>query len=342
MKTSTYKILMALALLTASCGQESEDFSVPAENAVPIGFSATLSGTTGNDWPVTRATGEITSGSLNSFGVFAAYTGLHKYSESNVSPDFMYNEQVSLESGAWTYSPLRYWPNGEGEDASLPRYVSFFAYAPFGGSCISDFSQKNELGDPWLTYRLADDISGQEDLLYAMQLDQSKQATNQNVRFNFQHALACAGDKVTISMSDDMATALGTMTLRLTDVSIDYKLTSKAKLVLWNNGSANWQPILSENATVNRSVTLMDNGEWELNTDNPWTDENHGVLYIPLTVGGNVQTAEVHIAYDIYFNDIKLAELSKSGTLTIHLSDYADAYQPGKQLDLNITLQNID
>lgn len=334
---------MVFALLATSCGQQSEETLPPYEAAVPVAFSASLSGTTGEDWPVTRATGEINSSNLNSFGVFATYTGLHKYSESNVSPDFMYNEQVSLESGVWNYYPLRYWPNGEGEDASLPRYVSFFAYAPFYGRCISDFSQKTEKGDPWLTYRLADDISSQEDLLYAMQLDKSKQATNQNVRFDFQHALACAGDKVTISMSNEMASALGTtMRLILTDVSIDYKLTSKAKLVLWHNGTANWQPIMSENATVTRSITLLRGGDTKLTPDTPWTNEGNGVLYIPLTVGGNEQTAEVHISYDIYFNDIKLTELSKSGTISIRLSEYADAYRPGRQLDLNITLQNID
>lgn len=335
---------IAFIMLGASCtGHDEAVDAIAPQGGDAISFA--VKGVAVSDAD-TRAKGEINAGSLTnqSFGVFASYTGLHKYSDSNVSSDFMYNEEVGYDNttNVWTYSPLRYWPNGEGEDANLPHYVSFFAYAPYGSSCVSGFINSHETGDPWISYKLADDIANQDDLLYAMKLDQTKQGISEHVIFDFQHALACVGDQVSISMSDEMANALGTMTLKLTDVSIDYTLTSKAKLVLWNSGTANWQPILSENTTVTRSVTLLSGGNVEINTNTPWTDNDHGVFYIPLTVGGNLQTAEVHISYDIYIGDTKIDELSTSGTVTLILSDYPDAYKSGKQLDINITLKNID
>ena len=78
------------------------------------------------------------------FGVFASYTGMHKYSAVTVKPDFMYNDHVFWNStpGVWEYSPLRYWPNGEGDvdglTGNVPHYVSFFAYAPFSHGADAD------------------------------------------------------------------------------------------------------------------------------------------------------------------------------------------------------------
>ena len=340
----TYSLAIASILLIASCSKQ--DGAI--ENITPQGdaISFAVKAVSASE-ATTRATGEINNISnlqSNSFGVFASYTGLHKYSDSNVSSDFIYNEEVSYDPvEGWTYSPVRYWPNGEGEDAALPHYVSFFAYAPYNSPCISDVSNAHEAGDPWITYKLAADVDNQEDLLYAMQLDKTKQAVGDRVTFEFQHALACVGDHVSISMSDELNTALGRKTLKLTDVSIDYTLTAKAKLMLWNNGTANWQPILSENATVVRSVSLLSSGNEEITTTSPWTDSNHGVFYIPLTVADNVQKAEVHISYDVYDeNDTKVDELSKSGTVTLKLSDYPDAYKAGKQLDIDIILKNLN
>lgn len=338
----TLSLAIAPILLIASCSGHDE--AIEGINPSGDAISFAVKGVTASE-ATTRAMNEISANVLTnySFGVFASYTGLHKYSDSNVSSDFMYNEQVSYDnSDGWTYSPVRYWPNGEGEDAALPRYVSFFAYAPYNSACISDISNAHEAGDPWITYKLAANVDDQEDLLYAMQLDQTKQSTSDCVYFEFQHALACAGEHITISMSDELASALDTKTLKLTDVSIDYTLTAKAKLVLWNNGTANWHPILSENATVVRSISLLSGGNNEVTTNSPWTDNGHGVFYIPLTVGGNDQKAEVHISYDIYEGDSKLDELSTSGTVTLKLSDYADAYKAGKQLDIDITLKNLN
>lgn len=106
------------------------------------------------------------SDGANGFGVFAYYTGKDTYAQYqkttyNVSgaistadhaPNFMYNQQVYYNSSAWTYSPIKYWPNEgvnnttnknvddqDGDNKNNPAttsyenggYVSFFAYAPY-------------------------------------------------------------------------------------------------------------------------------------------------------------------------------------------------------------------
>jgi len=250
----------------------------------PIEFSAVM-----DTAAVTRTAsyeiGSVAALQGRGFGVFASYTGLHKYSDSDVISDFMYDQKVEYTSGAWTYSPKLYWPNGEGEAAGAtglnPHYVSFFAYAPYSdavatapatnpaGYCIPEFNDAHAEGDPWLTYRLIDqpNLKIQTDLLFAKPLlDQSKPATGSRLSFSFRHALACVGDRVTIGLSDDMWQSLKTMVdhtvwekveVKLTSVKLTYNLTERAKMVLWNDGTTpNWQTELGEESLTERTVEL--------------------------------------------------------------------------------------
>ena len=119
-----YLILMTAATLVAACSNDADEVEsgyVPSNNA--IAFDAST-----DDELTTRASGEIndnTTLQAVSIGVFGSYTGALKYENTTVSPDFMYNEKVTYESGKWTYRPVKYWPNDSRE------YVSFFAYAPY-------------------------------------------------------------------------------------------------------------------------------------------------------------------------------------------------------------------
>ena len=381
-------VLCSTAALLAACsGDGSNDISETCHpgqvcSQPAISFSAAMAGE-----GTTRATGDITTNNglstSGGFGVFAAYTGLHKYADSNVSADFMYNQQVtSADDGAsWTYSPVVYWPNGEGEtggpSAANPHYVSFFAYAPYSDAeytaedemagrnadyCISGFSYAHEQTDPWLTYRLHSDVSKQVDLLYAVpRIDQTKQLTNQQISFTFNHALACAGDQLTITMTDGMKSEINALyrgsgtsvEVRITGVTVTYTLTSKARLSLWSNPEAlqatpNWQPIISEKFTTERTVVLQDmeaspvvmyRYDGTEATYNAWQDSGHGVYYIPIETGGNVQTANLAVSYDIVI--IRPAgeeKMTKTGEVTMKLKDYADAYQAGKHLYFMATL----
>ncbi len=105
------------------------------------------------------------------FGVIAFYTESSKYQESttSVEPNFMYNTKVSGDG--WTYSPIKYWPNGGQNQGSTSddgaQYVSFFAYAPYKAvaastgtaddkatSGITALSSNAVSGDPTVSYTL--------------------------------------------------------------------------------------------------------------------------------------------------------------------------------------------
>lgn len=310
MKRCAIAVLLSL-LAGAACNR----IERPEEEKVPIAFSAAVSGDIS-----TRASGMIgddASLQAGGFGVFGCYTGLHNYSESDANSSFMYNQKLEWVPGdaRWEYNPVKYWPGEEGHK------VSFFAYAPYsecnGTGCIPSCVRYQETADPWVMYRIAENPDDQVDLLYATPLlDQTKMAVNERLEFTFKHALACVGENVTISTSATGVT--------LKEVSIDYTLTAKGRLVLWNRGSANWTPIQSEDVVTVRSVSLLTGGHEPL----PKTFSGQGLFCIPAEAAGYPQKATMHVTYVV--NNVEhtaTSELMLKGLL-----------QEGKTLDINITL----
>lgn len=394
-------LLTLCSLLLAACSTDdgTTTGTIPS-GTEPVLFSASMGSANKG---VTRANNDIdedgTKGTAlktvyggRGFGVFGCYTGLHYYSESNVSPNFIYNQQVTWDgSSSWTYSPLKYWPNGEGETNSTlvtgsnPHYVSFLAYAPYSDEvspdpenkpadyCITSFSRQGETGNPWLTYRLHSDLEKQVDLLCAQPvLDQQKPADGAPVQFTFRHALACVGDNIKVACTDGLQNQIkgrvnaSTKHARLvvTELKIEYTLTSKARLVLWyvdnntNDAPLNWQTILSEALQTKRTISLLKaddssddktvhyyNGTTTTATDEPYEVEGKGVYYIPTELDGYPQTVKVSINYHIETStngtDWRKEE-DIVGSSTLKLSNYPLAYQSGKHLYINIALGTMD
>lgn len=367
-------------LLMTAC---SNDEGTPAVTTIPKGdqpvmFNAALA--TGGSG-TTRANNQVNDianlKSVGGFGVFACYTGLHGYSDSNAHPDFMYNDHVTWDNvnNVWTYSPIKYWPNGEGEadgvTGSNKHYVSFFAYAPYSdnasgatGYCIPSFSQQQEIGNPWLTYRLHTDVAQQVDLLCASPLiDQSKPASvSEHLLFNFSHALACVGDRIKLRCSDEMKSTIAAkladgsvytnVEVLLTDVSITYTLTEKGRLVLWNGGEMNWETILSEAPQTTRTVNIISGTAQQVYvkahdadaTVNHWEDTGHGVFYIPIELSTYPQKALISVTYQVRYTKSAggaVEDPSVTGTATIILNGYPNAYQPGKHLYFDVTVDNV-
>ena len=107
--------------------------------------------------------GVITTNGLNStkalsaveYGVFGYHSGTTAFgtwcswnpgtTQANVMPNFMYNQEIEWNTtlNAWTYSPVKYWPNGvdaanatanpsyTATEADAQQKLSFFAYAPY-------------------------------------------------------------------------------------------------------------------------------------------------------------------------------------------------------------------
>ena len=211
MKKHLFFAATALAML-ASCSQ-SDDLSAPvvAENTQPQAIEfGTYVGKNVN----TRAgqTGSITSAQVlankGGFGVFAYYTGDNDYlgttsvnptttpvtlttpQASAMAPNFMYNQQIEgtdATTPVWTYSPVKYWPNGNttaddqdnnaGDhpaEGSLGGKVSFFAYAPYvtkaaadgTGTGIISMSDNSATGNPTITYKMQAGNANPVDLLW--------------------------------------------------------------------------------------------------------------------------------------------------------------------------------
>jgi len=330
-------ISIVMLVLLSSCSVIDEDFSgchsdgrQTPDGAIAFSVTdgdSTVRGTSRTPVGTVTLDGSGSTQSLRAtgFGVFACHTGNHPYASSTVTSNFMWNQQVSYESGnkVWGYSPVKYWPSDEGGNV---EYVTFFAYAPFSSadgsnnasSCITDFSTTTEEGDPWLIYQLGgtetDWKSKQVDLLYAFSKDKHNDTETATVGLNFHHALACAGDQIEIALSDELQSRLkaeagavgGEVTLTMTSMELDYTLLRKGRLVLNGNDQPNWQTVSSENPMVHRQLTidgpmtLASATSSSVTADNPiMSTSGNGVFYIPLNLAGNTQTLNVNVAYRV-------------------------------------------
>ena len=190
-------LLFAAATLAglASCSQnEIENINNPQDNAIQfgtyLGQSATTKGTE------TTTTSIQTSG----FGVSAFYTGQNNFGAmQTATPDFMYDQKVeySPSSGAWSYSPIKYWPTTQGDK------LSFFAYAPYRTN-ENGISLKSEntshAGAPTLSITLQSPDK-MIDFVAASVIDAKHDNTTHNdkVTFNFLHEMTRVGIKAKVS-----------------------------------------------------------------------------------------------------------------------------------------------
>ena len=154
----------AAAMMLASCSEKMDFTQADLQNAANSPSNEVQFGTYMGRTATTRAevTQSYTNGAIGNgdadkrgitdltkaqFSVFAYSTGATNYTiASNTSiPNFMYNQKIywddAVSSGAWVYSPVKYWPNGiDADNASDPSKtalqkeegkLSFFAYAPY-------------------------------------------------------------------------------------------------------------------------------------------------------------------------------------------------------------------
>ena len=166
-----------LALLLVGCSGEQADSveqpngSATQSNLGSVRFDAYQQRSiTRSGWAGTLTLDQLKQPEANGggFGVFAYYTDLKKYDQTYV-PNFMYNQGVFWNSalGIFDYTPVVYWPNEYGFDASSDDedHLTFFAYAPYvrhssaaAGSVpdatygIIGFSRNNATGDPMVRY----------------------------------------------------------------------------------------------------------------------------------------------------------------------------------------------
>ena len=296
--------LAALALLAAACNRE---VMSPDEGREVIDFSA------GFAQDATKASGEKASLANNDkIGVFACYTGDIPYNLTSVSPDFMYNQEVTYNESNWTYSPVKYWPNNDSER------ISFFSYYPYISSeaalaatdGIIGFSNANAKGDPWLVFKLPKGAPAtQTDLMYGTpRIDVQKQSVSDKVSFTLNHALACIADGVSVQMSDELYDLMkGQMDISITGLKIEYSnLTTKARLVLNTTVGPNWKEVISGELLSSRTYTSAAitgktfSKEATSNPEAMTIDSGNGLFYIPLQIAGQpMPRAEITLSYTV-------------------------------------------
>ena len=256
---------MATMLVGTGCSSDEVVNDYSPENAIQFGTYV------GRDAESRAHITSIDKLANEGFGVFAYYTEQQTFdTKTDATPNFMYNQKVSSNSGTeqtvsggkgwsgeWTYSPLKYWPN------NVDDKVSFFAYAPYsdgGASTNFTLATSTSQGAPTLTYKIyADDVENQEDLLWATPIkDKSKNSTSpvgitDKVNFAFHHALARIGFKAEVMVdqvngdktgdNDDADTPNGNLdqytTITINKVQLKGKFYNEGLLALANGEWSN-------------------------------------------------------------------------------------------------------
>lgn len=234
------------ALALASCSQDDlMDNGISGDNGNAIVFESYLGKSAQS-----RAT-VITTESLQKegFTVDAYYTGTEDFGPEATGSVFMKGTKVTYNEGkaAWTYSPLKYWPNNTGDK------VSFFAYGPYGNTNI----KLNTDAVSSIDFTVQNNVLKQVDFIYNNQYDNStincnKPTVSEKVKFQFQHALSRIGFTVAAAVDE---TSVGT-------VKLDGNSRINVKKVALVNGDATSYTEGATGPFYEAGTLDMLNGNW--------------------------------------------------------------------------------
>ena len=144
----------------------------------------------------------------DAFAVYSYYHDNAVFNNSTSTPNFMLNQLVTYDGTAWTYSPIKYWPNETGGNVSDDTdRLSFFAYYPPAGGAVdttgitlrakgtSTAYGENSKGLPDILFVQKLAVDRQIDLMFSdfvtgTQRDLTKPNVDVPVFFLFKHALA--------------------------------------------------------------------------------------------------------------------------------------------------------
>lgn len=365
------KVLIGLAALASativSCQKDYVISSVPQEQ--PVEFSTYLGRNAETKGTVLNSDALKTQG----FGVLAYNTSENDWPSQNNSytPNFMYNQKVFFEDGAWKYTPIKYWPY------DIDNKISFFAYAPYTNNNVITLSAKDATTDPTLTYSLSDIITSHKDVCFAV-AQKNKVKTAGEISFNFYHALAKVGFKVQALVDErnddatgetddaDHDTELGTGTsIKLKELKLKGKFYREGTLNLatstytaeTDDGQGNKTPASTNPSWTVRSgnnietiFTIFTNAEHTVTTD---LSDNLGSEYLmifPQEFGegsdlANASTNKitVSVVYEVTTTDENLT--SQKITVTNEIEEpFNFTFEAGKGYTfcLHIGMQSIN
>ena len=213
-----------------------------------------------------------TTASLSTFYVDALY---------NSKEQFMNGTKVSRENSQspWTYSPLKYWPNNEGD------YVDFYGYTTVPNSFAWLIKHKS------FEYTLPSAAGNQQDLIFAQALKQTKQNVNGSVNLHFYHALSAVLFKIG-TLPEDIS--LDNLTVTLNNV----KSEGTCEISNANNAlSFSWDDEeVTESNSSNYSQTFTKTGKFGNEEELSDVDEETAFMMIPHTFA---EDASMDISFKI-------------------------------------------
>ena len=291
----------------------------------------------------TRAETNMTTEALQNkgFGVFAFYTAQDNWADyaNQATPNFMNNQKVEYKTNAWTYSPLKYWPNNTGDK------VSIFAYAPY--------DQAKTWAENKIEFEVKEKAADQTDLLFCPgHTNQGKPSTTNKIKFEFKHALSRIG--FTVAYAADQTTAGGTLDANTKIVvkkvmlkaangteggafhkSGKLNLTATSADAAWEDGdlsSDKWVFTLEDNELQNTTVTATPQ---QLNTDKSY------LMVIPKSTD-----FDVYVEYTVTTTDNNLtgkkSEITNKITTNVGNIDFKANYAYTLNLVLGMTSVKVE
>lgn len=310
-------------------------------NPVPVVFDVYA-----GDAATTRAITSLSDlqNSTAGIGIFTYYTqagtynaskgftsdGTYSPSSEPTVPNFMYNEQATWVTSAWSYDPIKYWPNdytaGDVDnqsptaEGSKTSRLSFFAYVPWtavtaqtdassiegattGNSTgIVGFSGNAYAGDPYLIYYQSG-AAGDEDLFYAYNdtENKTKPSIGSTITFNFKPALARMNLTVR-GIYDETTTSAKHINSNNHDIS-DYINFIKVESV---NIRPYYLNASSEKVWITKKGRLnLNTGAWSLSTGDQTelgVDYNTSTIAINLAYNPDDDKASISLGVGRYYD----------------------------------------
>lgn len=314
-------LLMILSLAFVSCKDDSSDWEDNNTNPRMITFSVL-----GNNQKGTS----ITNDNFEHFNIYAYHHNAPTNADniSSITTE-MYDYLVSKSSNLWDYQtteqPGIAWPDN--------GFMSFFgvstndATGPSGLLEWNDLNKTgNEISFPSFTYKVADSIADQKDLVVAFALDKTSNDINTADRLSlkFKHVLT----QINISLRGDPQNFIFT----IKDIWIEGVINQGS--FTYSNTGGSWTTSLNIKDTVNYSYFSSEAGV-EIVGKNYVSfgdaDNNNALMLIPQTFSGRIK-----IKYDVrnpgnqqeQFNLVETKDYQNNNTI----------WNPGSKIRYNIII----
>ena len=360
-----YLAALLAGVALAGCGKtvledNGEDVWNPLLGELPVRIRTSVNA------PETKATGTSFDNN-DQIGIFGFYhngsgsTDASWEAETTAGtniPDYMYNQMMRYNvpsgstTGAWDYSPIKYWPNetGSGANSAHIDKLSFWGYYPYGGSGISFRNHglttayaNTSTGLPDIFFEVTD---GSVDLMTSdlrsnlykgmakeSGSDQYGKLTNGEVDLTFHHALS--------KVAFEVKKAVFTENPKPEPDLENYTVTITSIYLTNLHGSATYTPPASgwSGWSDSRPTMTVFSGSQVVTTS---ASSIGTVLPIPQTLADSGHEVALHIEYTLYTSSTgDLGGQTVNQTQEFLISDAGTTeWEEGKQYTYTLTFHN--